>query len=66
MNLDIIFLKKKLNFEKWIQTPNRALGDKKPLELLDTLIFLFLLALLIFIHYFANVIYHSLDYHNDI
>jgi len=27
----------KLNFEKWIQTPNKALGSRKPLELLDTI-----------------------------
>ncbi|MHB1178459.1 MAG: type II RES/Xre toxin-antitoxin system antitoxin [Daejeonella sp.] len=27
----------KLNFEKWIQTSNRALGNKKPMELLDTI-----------------------------
>lgn len=27
----------KLNFEKWMQTVNRALGYKKPMELLDTI-----------------------------
>lgn len=27
----------KLNFQKWIQTPNKALGSRKPLELLDTI-----------------------------
>ncbi len=27
----------KLNFEKWIQNPNKALGSRKPLELLDTI-----------------------------
>ena len=27
----------KLNFEKWIQTSNRALDNKRPIELLDTI-----------------------------